>query len=159
VAIEKRKGIELILSPSEQFNKYLAKSGFKTFPHLCKGRTKWHFCYQERDGFIHYGFVEKKDHPLTGAIDIDKRYRPFQGYPMQDGSHNILYCHVVLDKDMRRAAIMTPWSFLNLDPEIPDYWCEDNMAMMFRVPESSYRVVDLNTFAACQLITMEEIDE
>ena len=147
-----------MISPSQFFVKYLTKSGFTTLPEECKGRTKWHFSYLERDGFTHYGFVEKQDNPLTGVIEVDKRYRPTQGFPMNDGLYLNTYLHVVMDSDMRRAAIMTPWSFMCLDSSMPDRWDENKGSMVFRVPATSYHVVDLNIPRSDQLVYMEEID-
>ena len=128
-------------------------------PDSTKGRTKWHFCYEERDGSTHYGFVEKQDHPMTGVIEVDKRYRPAKGFPMNDGHYLNTYLHVVVDSDMRRAAIMTPWSFLNLDNSNPDRWDENKRTMVFCVPEDSYHVVDLNIPEAGSLVYLEDLDE
>lgn len=147
-----------MLSPSEQFKKYLSKSGFTLLPEECKGRTKWHFCYEERDGFTHYGFVEQKDQSFEGSVlEIDRRYRPMDGFPMANGIMTNLYLHVVLDKDSRYAAIMTPWSFFNLDEEQPSVWDESLCQYRLRVPPSSYFVVDMNCPTSQALVTMEEV--
>ena len=79
------------------------------------------------------------------------------GFPMANGIMTNLYLHVVLDKDSRYAAIMTPWSFFNLDEDQPSVWDESICQYRLRVPPSSYFVVDMNCPTNQALVTMEEV--
>lgn len=159
MATQTRERVELI-SPSKVLNDWLTESGVKVMPEGTKGRTKWHFCYQDADGFSHVGFAERSGHErLGGVIEVDKRYRPFNGFPNRDGMMTKHYLHVVFNKSMTEFAVMTPWSFLNCDSERPDDWDESKGAMVFRVPPESYSVFFVDTPSDGGLVNMCEVND
>lgn len=143
-------------SPSKVFADWLVRCGIELDAEEIKGRTKWHFCFRQ-DGWTHFGFVERKDtESLTGVIEVDKRYRPNGGFAMKNGRKTDTYLHVVMNRDMTEAAIMTPWSFTELCPEEPDRWDDDLGAMVFRVPRESYAVYRMDSELSGPLVNMIE---
>lgn len=143
-------------SPSQVFADWLVRCGVELDSESIKGRTKWHFAYSQ-DGWTHLGFVERKDVEfLDGVIEVDKRYRPNGGFAMRDGRKTDTYLHVVMNRDMTEAAVMTPWSFVELDPEQPDRWDDGLNSMVFRVPRESYAVYRMDCGLTGPLVNMIE---
>ena len=127
-------------------------------PEGTKGRTKWHFCYADHDGFSHVGFAEKSEaKTLDGIIEVDKRYRPLNGFPNREGRMVKSHLHVVFNADMTEFAVMTPDSFFNCDEEKPDDWNDSKGAMVFRIPPESYSVFSVDTPSDGGLVRMEEV--
>lgn len=143
-------------SPSKVFADWLVRCGIELDGEEIKGRTKWHFCFRQ-DGWTHTGFVQRIDaDSFGGVIEVDKRYRPNGGFAMKDGHKTDNYLHVVMNRDMTEAAVMTPWSFTELDQEEPDRWAEDLGAMVFRVPRDSYAVYRMDSGLSGPLVNMIE---
>lgn len=151
-------------SPSKVFRDWLEASGKTLVGDRFAGcRTKWHFAIEE-DGWALLGFVEAKDDErLEGIIEVDKRYRPTAGFPVNARGtvKTDAHLHCVMNKNKTEVAVMTPWSFGpgQLDDEQPDRFDEDLGAMLYRVKPESYKVHDLMTAMNGNLIQMVEEDD
>lgn len=132
------------MRPSQHVENWLKLSGLDLVPAAKTGRTRWHFAFVDGEDFTHVGFCEQKDIVcLRGLaeLEIDKRWRPFFGFPMKSGYNLTSYLHAVINKDATQVALFTPWSFAD---DVQDFWNEDTQSMWFVVPSDRYAVYDLD---------------